>query len=74
MICGETSDPQHRELPNIIQRLRQIIPIFDSLVSSLTVSKSALIWQIHDVVSFSQLAAHDVIFQPPLEDPDYVHL
>ena len=33
-----------------------------------------MIWQIHDVVSLSQLAAHDVIYQPPLEDPDYVHL
>ena len=42
MICGKSSDPQHRELPDIIQRLRQMIPIFDSLVFSLTVSESAL--------------------------------
>ena len=68
MICGETSDPQHRELPNIIQRLRQMIPIFDSLVSILTVTKSELTWQINDVVSLSQLAAPGVIHQPPLED------
>ena len=42
MICGETSDPQHREFPDIIQRLRQMIPTFDSLVYILTVTKSEL--------------------------------
>ena len=68
MICGETSDPQHRELPDIIQRLRQVIPIFDSLVSILTVTKSELTWQMHDVVSLSQITAPDVIHQPPLDD------
>ena len=68
MIYGETSDPQHRDLPNIIQCLRQMIPIFDSLVSILTVTKSELAWQMQAVVSLSQLAAPDVIHQPLLED------
>ena len=69
MICGETSDPQHRELPDIIQRLRQVINIFDSLVSILTLTKSELTWKMNDVISLTQLAAPDVIHQPPLEDP-----
>ena len=55
MICGETSDPQHRDLPYIIQRLREFIPIFDSLVSILTVTKSELTWQINDSMSLSQV-------------------
>ena len=62
MICGETSDPQYRDLTDIIQRLRKMIPIFDSLVSILPVTKSELIWY----VSLSHLAAPDVIHQPPL--------
>ena len=74
MICGVTSDPQYRELPDIIQRLRQMIPIFDSFVFSLTLSESALTWQIHDVVSLTQHATPAIIHQPPLENPDYVHL
>ena len=44
MICVEISDPRHRELPDIIQRLRQMIHIFDSLVYILTVTKSELTW------------------------------
>ena len=55
MICGETSDPQHRDLPYIIQRLREFIPIFDSLVSILTVTKSELTWQMNDGMSLSQV-------------------
>ena len=42
IIYGESSDPQHREFPDIIQRLRQMIPTFDSLVYILTVTKSEL--------------------------------
>ena len=72
IICGKISDPQHRDLSDIIQHLRELISIFNSLVSILTVIKSEMIWQINDVMSLSQLVDSDIIHQPLLENPEYV--
>ena len=72
IICGNISDPQHRDLSDIIQRLRELISIINSLVSILTVIKSEMIWQMNDVISLSQLVDSDIIHQPLLENLDYV--